>query len=121
MTQYHVEPTVNRRRGEAFWRRTLAAQRSSNLTQLQFCRRNDLPLSTFQRWRKRLQDGSAGREGPSVPAFVSVEVCPDPESTDLLDRFELVFPNGLRLHLPSRVEGRALTEVLLALEVAAAC
>lgn len=121
MTQYHVEPTANRRRGEAFWRRTLVAQRSSSLTQVQFCRRNNLPLSTFQRWRKRLQDGSAEPQEPLVPAFVAVDVCSDPEPTDLRDHFELTFPNGLRLQLPSRVDGRALTEVLLALEVADAC
>lgn len=110
-----------RRRGEGFWRRTLIAQRHSGLSQLEFCRRNDLALSTFHRWRNRL--GDAIDDSPeSEPEFIPVEIRPERApvpSGD--DGFELVFPSGLRLSLPSRVEGRDLVEVLWALEVAGAC
>ncbi len=121
MTQDHEEPIAYRRRGEAFWRRTTTDQQHSDLTQLEFCRRNNLALSTFQRWRQRLQNVPAQPQEPATPEFVAVEVCPGPEPSDQSDSFELIFHSGLRLRLPSRVEGRALAEVLSALEVAGVC
>ncbi len=121
MTEDHGEPTAYRRRGEALWRRTTTEQQHSDLTQLEFCSRNDLALSTFQRWRQRLQNVSAQPQEPAAPEFVAVEVCSEAEPDDPSDSFELIFHSGLRLRLPSRVEGRALAEVLSALEVAGVC
>ncbi len=43
---------THRRRGAAFWRRTIRAHDHSGLTQADFCRRNELALSTFQYWRR---------------------------------------------------------------------
>ena len=109
-----------RRYGEGFWRRTLIAQRHSGLSQIEFCRRNDLALSTFHRWRNRLGD-AIDEPRESEPEFLPVEIRPERASASSDDGFELVFPSGLRLSLPSRVEGRDLAEVLWALEVAGAC
>ncbi len=120
MDQTKSRPS-RRRRGQGFWHRTLIAQRHSGLSQLEFCRRNNLALSTFHRWRNRL--GEVVDESlESTPEFLSVEIRPErarAPSSD--DGFELVFPSGLRLSLPSRVEGRDLAEVLSALEVAGVC
>ncbi len=121
MTQDHGDPKAPRSRGEAFWRRTLAEQRHSGLTQLEFCRRHDLPRSTFQRWRRRLEKSCAAAAEPEPPEFVSVEIRPQPEPAEPSDGFELIFQSGLRLKLPRRVEGQALVEVLRALEVTGSC
>ena len=120
---------THRRRGAAFWRRTIRAHERSGLTQLAFCRRNELALSTFQYWRRRLRD----TEDEAATDFVEVEVRSEasapqsevtvPQSTLAAgaDGFELTFPSGLRLKVPRQVEGRALAEVLWALEATGAC
>lgn len=120
MTQDFQKARSRRRRGESFWRRTLMAQENSGLSQQEFCRRNDLSLSTFCSWRRRLRIEPDEEADVAVGEFVEIQ----PAAVDregVSDRFELIFPGGLRLKLPSRVEGRELAEVLWALEVAGPC
>ena len=117
----------HRRRGSAFWLRTMGAQQRSGLTQVEFCQRNELALSTFQYWRRQLRD----TEAEAVAEFVEVRpktVAPEPqadrpqaEGSDCAEDFELTFPSGLRLRVPRQVEGRALAEVLWALEATGVC
>ncbi len=120
MTQDLREIQTRRRRGESFWRRTFLAQKNSGLSQLEFCRRNDLAISTFQSWRRRMRGNSD--EPETTVEFVEIPTmpAPGPEQADEYG-FELIFPNGLRLKLPSQVEGRDLAEVLWALQVAGSC
>lgn len=124
MTQEHSE--TSRRRGESFWRRTLKAQRHSGLSQVEFCRRNDLAVSTFQYWRRRLREMQPETGTAATPDFVEVALRPEPAvpqpaAADGRRGFELTFPSGLQLRVPLDVEGRALAEVLWALEVAGSC
>lgn len=128
MTQNRAQPGTTRR-GEAYWRRAMVAQRHSGLTQAAFCRRNDLALSTFQYWRRRLreaEDATESRASPSASDFVELTMQPTAlqavaASSTTSPRFELTFPSGLQLKVPGDVEGRALAEVLWALEVTGAC
>ena len=128
MTQNRAQPRSTRR-GEAFWRRAMIAQRHSGLTQTEFCRRNALALSTFQYWRRRLREADAETESTTQPApadFVELAVQPvAPQAATeiaMIDTaFELAFPSGLKLKVPSGVEGRALAEVLWALEATGSC
>jgi transposase-like protein len=122
------EPRPHRRRGEAFWRRALLAQRQSGSSQKEFCRRNGLSCSTFQHWKrrldnrdKRLQPAESSDRTPQSPDFVELTLRPAPPATVAEAGFELIFPSGIRLKLPPRVQGRALTEVLWALEVTDRC
>jgi len=118
-----------RRRGEAFWRRAMTAHRRSGLTQVDFCRRNDLALSTFQYWRRRLRD--AEPEASSRPLetenFIELDIRPtvtgasSEAASAAGGSFELIFPSGLQLKVPSSAPGRALAEVLWALEVTGSC
>lgn len=113
-----------RRRGESFWRRTLMAQRHSELSQVEFCRRNDLALSTFQFWRRRLRDESMTEaetvsDAPLAPEFV--ELVASALAPTHAGRFELTFPSGVQLTVPTGVEGRALAEILWALEATGVC
>lgn len=121
MIQDHGDRKAHERRGEVFWRRTLKKQRKSGLTQKEYCRRNKLSRATFQRWRGKLKMGSSGVEALGQPEFVKVEVRPQVEPAERHDGFELIFKSGLRLKLPSLVDGRALVEVLRALEVTGSC
>ena len=101
----------------------MKAHRHSGLTQVEFCRRNELALSTFQYWRRRLREAEpeSGTEPLEVGDFVEVEVRPSSAVSGASDSFELIFPSGLQLKVPSSVQGRALAEVLWALEATGTC
>ena len=47
------------RRNEAEWSRLVSRFESSKLDAVSFCERESLSLSSLQRWRKRLSEGSA--------------------------------------------------------------
>ncbi len=122
MTLDRTNGKTRRRRGEAFWRRMVIEQRDSGLSQLEFCRRNDFARSTFHRWNRRFKDSvTKCEETPPVPEFVAVKIRREPLPSDGGDHFELLFPDGLRLKIPSRVESGTLVEVLKAVEVAGRC
>ena len=117
----------HRRRGEAFWRRALMAHGQSGLSQTEFCRRNALAPSTFHYWRRRLRQSSSETTPAASPAAafaelkVRPELCEPGARTEAAEAFELSFPNGLQLKIPLGVEGRALAEVLWALEATGSC
>ena len=121
-----IEPQAYRRRGEAFWRRALAAQRESGWSQQGFCDRHGLARSTFLRWQRRL-GADVGPQPQERPEFVELVVKPEvlarPEQSAANGEagFELSFESGIRLRLPAQVEGRALAEVLWALKATELC
>ena len=124
-----IEPRAYRRRGEAFWRRAVEAQRESGSSQQEFCERNGLALSTFQRWRRRLGESGEGPPSEGSSEFMEGVVRPEGQARpggsapegDGAAGFELSFESGVRLRLPRQVEGRALAEVLWALQVTDLC
>ena len=79
------------RRTEVEWRQILSRWKKGGLDPEEFCRREDLRLSSFKRWQERLGDLS-----PQTP-FVSVT--PQPPSENTTDRWtlELTLPNGVHL------------------------
>jgi hypothetical protein len=82
--------TRHRRRSEAEWTEILRRFESSDLSPRRFCRGERLPLSSFQRWRRRL--------GPASPAEF-VELVPTsaaPVSSEAWS-LDIALPNGVRL------------------------
>jgi hypothetical protein len=73
-------------RTEEHWRTILGRFESSGLGAAEFCRRDGIPLSSFQRWRQRVPlDGSA--------RFVEL-VPPTPAVAAAYWSIEVVLPNG---------------------------
>ena len=77
-----------KRRTKAQWTETLRRFESSGLDTREFCRREDLSLSSFQRWRRQL--GSADTAG-----FVELV----PTENELTSKWSLnvSLPNGVCL------------------------
>ena len=78
------------RRTKAQWTEILGRFESSALTSRDFCRREGLPLSSFQRWRRRLGSVDAAEFVELVPTVTENE----PVSTWSLD---VSLPNGVSL------------------------
>ena len=50
-----AETAKRGRRTANQWRRILQRQRSSGLSRTEFCRREEIPLSSFDRWRPLIE------------------------------------------------------------------
>ena len=88
------------------WRSRLAKFRRSNVTVVEFCRREGVSDASFYLWRKRLgqvasrpsrrtrSHGSASSNGTRENPFVPVRVLSSPVA-------ELELPNGVRIRVPA--------------------
>ncbi len=76
------------RRTKAQWVEILGRFESSPLASREFCRREGLPLSSFQRWRRQL--GSVG-------AAEFVELVPTESKPSSNWSFDVSLPNGVCL------------------------
>ena len=54
------------------WKRIVREQERSNLTAVAFCRRKNVGLSNFYRWRQRLSDGGDPEVEPSREPFIDM-------------------------------------------------
>ena len=79
-----------KRRTESDWTDILRRFESSDLTIREFCRREGLSLSSFQRWRSRLASVAPAEFVELVPAATDAP----PASDWLLD---VALPNGVQL------------------------
>lgn len=82
-----------RRRTEAEWTEILRRFKGSGLGRREFCRREGLALSSFQRWRDR------ARRAPAPGAFVELVPSPTPTPARSGWELELSLPNGVGLRL----------------------
>ena len=78
------------RRGEKQWIEILRRFESSGIDTREFCRREDVALSSFQRWRRRL--GSV-----AAPEFVELVPRPSPGVASASWSLEVSLPNGVCL------------------------
>jgi hypothetical protein len=78
------------RRSEAQWSEILGRFGSSGLTARRFCDREGVPLSSLQRWQRRLR---------SVPAAKFVELAPAAARSAATWSFEVSLPDGTTLRL----------------------
>lgn len=77
------------RRTREEWREILTQWEKSGLGVGEFCRKQEIQLSSFQRWQQKL-NGSSGKD-----AFVALTPAPQPAS---LWSLEVTLPNGGKLH-----------------------
>lgn len=107
---------------ERYWRGVIKKQRASGLSVAEFCRRNDVSVALFYRWRRRLAERDAGdsrkdtgppdrAEGDVVAQFIPIELPPPPAAA-----FEIVRPDGCRVLVPPGFEAADLREILRVLE-----
>jgi hypothetical protein len=77
------------RRTREEWREILSQWEKSALGVGEFCRKQEIQLSSFHRWQQKL-NGPSGRD-----AFVTLTPAPQPVSSWSL---EVTLPNGSKLH-----------------------
>lgn len=93
---------------EQYWRRVIRDQAASGLSISAFCRQREVSPASFFSWRRRLAaDGGEEAAGKFIP----IELAP-PESQARQPAFEVVLPNGLRVHVPPQFDADALCELL---------
>ena len=125
--QKHSKPVTPKRAAlRARWREHLAAWRESGLSQVAFCRKNDLPIHSFRWWKRRLAELDAASCGAvnvsGADAFAPVRIVPSLEDQTQHQTWasEWVFTGGAKLRLAG-VPDQALLKQLLELEEDRSC
>jgi len=85
-----------RRRSEAEWRQIISRRDASGLSVREFCKREGLSLSSFQRWRARCRAALASPFVELVPPATPSE---ETQQSAPEWNVELELPGGLRLRL----------------------
>ena len=110
-----------------FWRRQIAQQVRSGLSQADFCRRKGISPGSLAWWkgelkrrRQRAKPRSYGAQPPQG-RFVPVRLIQErrPGGTD--GSFEVELRNGRRIRVPSPFDGEALGHLLAILEPPCTC
>lgn len=92
-----------KRRGIEVWRSLVSGQAGSGLSVAGYCARESITVSSFRRWRRLLDAGSATERG-GTSAVVSTRKAPAvPRFVDLGTLPERGMPVALRLELGSGV------------------
>ena len=104
--------TTRRRRGDQFWRDTIAAWKESGQTVTAFCSARGIGESTFFAKRRELarreQSPNAAAAATANPSFAAVRVIPEP-------MIEIVVPGGVILRAPVGADANAVARLVLAL------
>ena len=102
------------------WRGLMQAWRRSGYSQSEFCRRQGVPLSTFNYWKRRLEraDTVAGMAA-TTSGFVPVRVLDQP-APGAVQRVEVRLRNGRRLRCRADLPAEVLQRLLVALEAGGA-
>ena len=78
----------------AYWRKQIEAWRTSNLSQLDFCKRRSLSYSQFQYWKQKLRKTTPPDEGAlHRSGFVTVQ----PQRMEAAAELTVVLPSGVEL------------------------
>ncbi len=81
---------------------------ASRLSQLEFCKREDLSKSTFGYWRKKYREekGQPKRSRKTaMKTFIPVEVSKTTEVPVLSDgQIQITYPNGVKVSCPANVD-----------------
>ena len=89
------------RRSADQWSAIIEQQAKSGLGAKDFCKEKNLGLSTFSKWKRKLQlDGDSKRmpRGHAMPAFQPVEIEPsDPVASSPATRISLTLDDGITM------------------------
>lgn|SRR5512134_3970617 len=102
------------------WEDILDDFRNSGLTHVEFCRRRQLPLSTFRRrlYRDRSTRATPQVARPSTTPFLPVTVRPEPTPASVAppQPLELILPHGRRIAIAPGFDAETLRRLLDVLE-----
>lgn len=117
------QKSTGKRRGRAAWQTLVEQWQGSGLSQVEFCRRHGLVLTTFRWWCTRMRCEGETLLRPEAPAstagFVAVRVAAAEPTGEV--PLELDLPGGVRLRVPASYNRQSLVQVLRALEEVRRC
>lgn len=85
------------------WKNEFDRWQCSGLTRAEYCRQNNIKLSTFDYWRHRLKDLA-----PKDSKFVKLPISFSSEIEPII----IEFPNQIRLKIPNNYHSETLSKIL---------
>lgn len=109
-----TDPRASR---EGFWRKLVAEQRRSGLSQAEFCRRRGLVPGTFAWWKRELKRRDGGHSRAAKSGFVPVRVIERRLTGARTCSFDVELRNGRRIRVPNPFDPESLRRLLAVLEL----
>ena len=104
---------------ELFWRKQIARQLRSGLSQVEFCRRNRLVHGTLGWWKREIKrrENGGGSRSARHRGFVPVRVVTRAPITGSGEgTFDVEFRNGRRIRVRSPFDSEVLQQLIAILE-----
>ena len=103
---------MTRKEKQKYWKSHIEAWLQSNLSQAEYCRRQNLPLKSFRYRKRRLS--SLQKQNQS---FVPVKIQTDPVITsDLEPALRLVLHNGVKIEVADNFNSCTLQKLIRTVE-----
>ena len=99
---------------ENHWKKKFQDWEKSGLTRTQFCRKHQIPVSTFDYWRQRIRKAMENF-GKQEPGLVKLTVTPEPPKPVI---YSVIFSNGTNLQVPDNYSSESLKRLILDLQEA---
>lgn len=100
---------VQQNEKHAKWLAIIDSQEKSGLSQTEYCKQNNIKISTFTYYRGVVK-GKSSNEIETKPGFKPVKVVPN-ENNDI----KLALPNGFQLALPINMDASRVKQLVEAL------
>ena len=101
-----------KQRKDKLWQNIIRSWERSGLSQKDYCTTQKIAFSTFQYWKKRIEDAGGGEE----PKFVQVAFAGKPHR-----EITVAFEVGIRMSIPDTISCETLSRVILAVNEALLC
>lgn len=108
-------------KGSVYWQETVEAWSRSGLSQVEYCRRHELTLSTFRWWRRKLRDRAVSLPNKISSKVVNHSFLPvhllEPQSHHSF--IEIHLPGERRIQVTPGFDPETLKKVLAVLDACA--
>jgi putative transposase len=95
---------MSRNTKEQYWKNIFQQHAKSGLTKAEFCKNNNVTISTYYAWAKKLSTHASPKKQKVVP-LVFPEIKPEQQLT-------LTLPNGYQFSFPDSLEPSKLQQFL---------
>jgi hypothetical protein len=95
----------------AYWTGVIDEWQASGLNEVEFCRRQTLPITKLRWWKKRVRPPA-----PEPPSFVPVKMSGGEQAVGIMADIEVVLPRGVFLRVRPGFDAKTLARVIDVLE-----
>ncbi len=105
-------PQLTSDQRHALWSERLARFQATDVTVLEFCRREAISVPSFYNWKKRLNQTSTSKRRRRRTAASNAKFVPVVVNTAAVTTTKLNLPGGASIDLPSELDARQIADLI---------